>query len=88
MSQIYAPTRQGKIAMFREARANALARGDMSMVRNLNIELAACGVVETTQDTTILERAVPAKPGRKPMPRCEHGTIIPRCPECYPEENV
>ncbi len=87
MSQIYAPTKQGRIAMFRETRAKALARGDMMMARAMGIELATLGVMETTEAPE-LERAVPGKPGRKPMPRCEHDVIIPRCPECYPEEQV
>jgi hypothetical protein len=88
MSQIYAPTRQGKIRMFREARARALQQGDMGMVRNCDIELAACGY-ETTQADRLEDTMAP-KPrrGRQPMPRCEHDVIIPRCEVCYPEEAV
>lgn len=84
MSQIYAPTKQGKIAMFREARAKALSAGDQGMVRAMNVELATLGVFETTEAVDTLERTVPAKPrrGRKPMPRCEHDMIAARCPDC------
>ena len=76
--------------MFKEQRARAQACGDQMMVRAMNIELATLGVFETTLAEDGLERAVPEKPrrGRKPLPRCEHDMIIPRCPECYPEEQV
>ncbi len=74
--------------MFRENRARALACGDMMMARAMGIELATLGVMETTRDETVLEQAVPRRPGRKPKPRCEHDVIIPRCPECFPEEHV
>lgn len=88
MSQIYAPTRAGKAAMFKAARIKALANGDLNMVRNLDCELAACGIFETTLPAEEMEQAVPEKPrrGRKPLPRCEHGMILLRCPECSPEE--
>jgi hypothetical protein len=80
-----------KIAMFRETRANARARGDRGMVRNMDVELARMGAgetaMETTQDATVLETVVPEKPrrGRRPMPRCEHDVIAARCPECMEE---
>lgn len=88
MSQIYAPTRQGRIAMWREARAAALERGDMGMVRGANAELASLGVLETTQPADEMERVVPDKPrrGRRPLPRCEHDMIAARCPTCNEEE--
>lgn len=86
MSRIYAPTRDGKIQMFREALAAARARGDAGMVRNCKVELAACGVFETAMDEPALEYAVPPKPrGRRPKPRCEHNMIADRCPDCNEE---
>ncbi len=89
MSQIYAPSKQGRIAMFREALQAARARGDASMVRAMRVELASLGDLETTQAER-LEEVVPEKPrrGRHPMPRCEHDVIVPRCPECYPEDQI
>ncbi len=71
--------------MFRENRARAVACGDLMMVRAMNIELATLGDFETTQADE-LEQAIPKRPGRKPKPRCEHDIIIPRCADCYPEE--
>jgi hypothetical protein len=73
--------------MFREALANARARGDVGMVRAMKVELAMLG--ETTEPEP-LETAVPVKPrrGRRPLPRCEHGMILMRCPDCSPEEVV
>jgi hypothetical protein len=87
MSQVYPPTRAGKIAMFREQRANAANVGDRGMVHCMNVELDRLGAFETTQDATETEHAVPEKPrrGRKPLPRCEHETIAERCELCNPE---
>lgn len=93
MNQLLAPTKQNRIQMFREARANARARGDLNMVHAMNVELATLGVFEenratlsyeTTQEPGLEEKAVPEKPrrGRKPLPRCEHEMIAARCPEC------
>ncbi len=82
---IYAPTRHGRAAMFREAREKAMAAGDAGMVRAMDVELGILGF-ETTEEPQDLEQAVPRKPGRKPKPRCEHNIIVPRCPECFPEE--
>lgn len=84
MSQMYAPTREGKAQMFRDALAAARARGDANMVRNLKIELASLGEFETTEDATVLEMPTPDRPrrGRKPMPRCEHNMIAARCEIC------
>lgn len=89
MSPVYEATRAGKTAMFREARAQARARGDMGMVRAMDVELARCGEPpETAVDEPMLERAIEAKPkrGRRPLPRCEHNMILSRCPTCSPEE--
>ena len=80
---VYEATREGQIRMFRDALANARARGDAGMVRAMNIELATYGVFETAVEEP-LEMAVPEKPrrGRRPMPRCEHDMILARCPDC------
>ena len=86
MSRIYESNSRGKTEMFQDALVAAKARGDLGMVRNLRAELAACGVFETTEDTTMLEQAVPPKPrGRRPKPRCEHDMILDRCPDCNEE---
>lgn len=65
------------------------------MVRTMDVELARLGAdrplpLETTQATEVMEEAVPDKPrrGRRPMPRCEHGMIADRCPDCSPENLV
>ena len=86
MTQVYEASKQGHIAMFRDALANARARGDAGMIRAMNVELGRLGVFETTQ-APVLEMAVPEKPrrGRRPMPRCEHGMIAERCPDCNEE---
>jgi hypothetical protein len=83
MSQVFAPTRDGKAQMFRQALADARAQGDAGMVRAMRVELATLGVFETTQADQ-LEQVVPEKPrrGRRPKPRCEHGMIADRCLEC------
>jgi hypothetical protein len=80
-------SRAERAAMWREQRDSARARGDTGIARCAEQELARMGELETTQDATVLERAVPEKPrrGRKPLPRCEHGMIAERCPECNPE---
>jgi hypothetical protein len=80
-------TTDGRIAEFKEALEAARARGDAGMERAMKVELATLGVFETVTPEP-LEMAVPAKPGRRRMPRCEHDTIIPRCPLCYPEEQI
>ena len=89
MTQVFEATKQGHIQMFRQALANARARGDAGMIRAMNVELATLGVFETTQGPAGMEMelAVPEKPrrGRRPLPRCEHEMIAERCPTCNPE---
>lgn len=79
-----------KTAMLLDARAKARARGDYGVERAVNADLARMGVTSTP-------RPVPRQqsvqrptghahekkgPGRPPLPRCEHGQIANRCPEC------
>jgi hypothetical protein len=72
--------------MFRDARAKARARGDANMVRCMDVELSKLGYSEPMETTQApeMETVVPEKPrrGRKPYPRCEHGMIAERCPDC------
>ena len=81
---------QARIQSFRQARANALARRDWSMVNTMDVELARLGFQEPmeTTEAPVMEMAVPApsRRGRRPLPRCEHNMIVGRCPDCDPEE--
>ena len=89
MRHVYPPTREGKIAMFTERRNQARAMGDWTLVHNCDVELATLGVFETVDTApSTMERAVPAKArrGRPRLPRCEHGLVLARCPDCSPEE--
>jgi hypothetical protein len=83
-------SRAERVAMWREQRDSARARGDTGIARCAERELDRLGVIETTQDATELEHAVPEKPrrGRRPKPRCEHDIIAERCPDCNPEMAV
>lgn len=87
---MYPPSRDGKIQMFQDTRAVAVAMGDNGLVRAMNAELASLGALETTLPVDVMETVVPAKPrrGRRPLPRCEHGMIAERCPDCDPESQV
>ena len=77
-----------------QIRADAIAMGDRKLAHTMDVEIRRLGYrVEPERETTqaaVMEMAVPEKPrrGRKPQPRCEHNLIIPRCPECFPEEQV
>lgn len=90
MSQVYAPSRDGKVAMWREMRSRARAVGDAGVVRMTNVELGRLGALETTEAVNDVETAVPERPkrGRRPKPRCEHDMILDRCPDCSPEQQV
>jgi len=82
--------RAERIQSFREARANARARGDASMVHCMDVELARLDAPLETATPEAMETAVPPRPrrGRPPRPRCEHDQLADRCPTCNPEADL
>ena len=81
-----------KLRMFLFERDRAYSRGDVGVIRSMNVELRRLGVADTAtlanptgkhaKATAVMD---PKPMGRPKLPRCEHGNIADRCPECNEE---
>lgn len=69
-----------KVAYYVQLRDNALAKGDIGIVRAVNADLVRWG--ESKQVRWSIEETAPKKRGRPPKPRCEHNKIPGRCLDC------
>lgn len=86
-----------KVRLFLAERDRAYARGDTGVIRSLSADLRRWGVPDTaTLANPSGKRQKGADGGRtrqtappKPKPaKCEHGSVVERCPECSPEAMV
>lgn len=81
-----------RVRMFLQERDRARARGDLGVIRSLTVELERLGVPPTAtmadpsgKHATAATNTDKRKPGRPKLPRCEHGGVMERCPECNDE---